>query len=169
MASQIEAIIFDGDPTAAQIPEGLTAVPLTAGLTMIPMTGEALEQLGAEDPNDDRIKPDWMLRLALATLAERMSVDRKVLYVFGETWAGPGIQEAAGWSEGQLFFGPTGTCDLEADREPGYHVAPHKDSAINAGLRAMGVQAAPGVDEYETIGLSRHRMTDDWFSAEPGT
>jgi len=52
------------------------------------------------------------------------------------------------------FYGPAGTCDLEADREPGYQVAPHRDSAMNGGLRAMGVQAAPGVDEYETIGLT---------------
>ena len=100
----------------------------------------------------------------MATLAEHLSADRKVLYVFGETFGGPGTQEAVGWCEGRPFYGPTGTCDLEADREPGYQVAPHKDSAINGGLRAMGVQAALGVDEYDTIGLTRHRMTDDWLT-----
>ena len=102
MASQVEAIIFDGDPEIAAIPDGLKTVPRTACLTMLPLTHEALEQLGAEDPNDDRIQPDWTLRRAVATLAERMSADRQVLYVFGETWAGPGIQEAAGWREGRL-------------------------------------------------------------------
>jgi len=163
MASHVEAIIFDGDPATAAIPGGLKTVPLTAGLTMLPLTHGALEQLGAEDPNDDRIQPDWTLRRAVARLAERMSADRQVLYVFGETWAGPGIQEAAGWRAGRLFYGPSGTCDLEADREPGYRVVPLEDSAINHGLRAMGVQAVPGVDEYETIGLTRHRMTDDWI------
>ena len=110
MASPIEAIIFDGDPV-------LKTVPLTAGLTMLPLTGEALEHLGAADPNDDRIKPGWILRQAVATLAEHLSADRKVLYVFGETFGGPGTQEAVGWCEGRLFYGPTGTCDLEADRE----------------------------------------------------
>jgi hypothetical protein len=163
MASHLEAIIFDGDPQTAALPDGLKTVLLTAGLTMLPLTHEALEQLGAEDPNDDRIQPDWTLRRAVATLAERMSADRQVLYVFGETWAGSSIQEAAGWREGRLFYGPTGTCDLEADREPGYRVVPPEDMAINGGLSAMGVQAAPSVDEFETIGLTRHRMTEDWI------
>jgi hypothetical protein len=164
MASLIEAIIFDGAPETAAVPDGLTTVPLRAGLTMLPLTDEALEHLGAADPNDDRIKPGWILRRAVATLAEHMSADRKVLYVFGETFGGPGIQEAVGWYEGRLFYGPTGTCDLEADREPGYQVAPHRDSAVNGGLRAMGVPAAPGIDEYETIGLTRYRMIDDWIN-----
>jgi hypothetical protein len=163
MASLIEAIIFDGDLETAAIPNGLQTVPLTAGLTMLPLTEKALEHLGAEDPNADRIQPDWILRQAVATLAERMSADRQVLYVFGETWAGPGAQEAVGWYQGRLFYGPTGTCELEADREPGYRVVPLADMAINGGLRAMGVQAVPGVDEFETIGLTRHRRTDDWI------
>ncbi len=164
MASLIEAIIFDGAPQTAAVPDGLKTVPLTAGLAMLPLTDKALEHLGAADPNDDRIKPGWILRRAVATLAEHMSADRHVLYVFGETFGGPGTQEAVGWYEGRLFYGPAGTCDLQADREPGYQVAPHRDSAINGGLRAMGVQAAPGVDEYETIGLTRHRMIDDWIT-----
>jgi hypothetical protein len=165
MASLVEAIIFDGDPQTAAIPDGLKTVPLTAGLTLLPLTDEAVEHLGATDPNDEPIKRAWMLKRAVATLAERLSADRQVLYVFWETWAGPGIQEAAGWREGGLFYGPIGTCDLEADREPGYQVASREDMAINSGLRAMGVQAAPGVDEFETVGLTRHRVTDDWIDA----
>lgn len=164
MASHIEAIIFDGDPEAAGVPGGLKTVPLPARLTMLPLTEEVLGHLGAVGPDVDRIKPDWMLRRRVAALAARMSADRRALYVFGETSGGPGTQEAVGWREGRLFYGPAGTCDLEADREPGYRVVPHRDSAINAGLRAMGVQAAPGADEYETIGLTRHRMTDGWIS-----
>jgi hypothetical protein len=49
MASHVEAIIFDGDPQTAALPDGLKTVLLTAGLTMLPLTHEALEQLGAED------------------------------------------------------------------------------------------------------------------------
>jgi hypothetical protein len=93
-----------------------------------------------------------------------MSADRKALYVFGETFGGPGTQEAVGWCEGRLFYGPTGTCDLEADLEPDYQVARDRGSAINDGLRVMGVEATPGVDKYETIGLTRHQMTGDWIN-----
>ena len=90
------------------------------------------------------------------------------MYVFGETFGGPGTQEAIGWDRGKLFYGPAGTCDCDADLEPGYHVAPRRDSAINVGLRAMGVQAAPGLDEYETVGLTRNRFTDDWIKDAGG-
>ena len=86
MASHIEAIIFGGNPGAAGVPHGLKTVSLSAGLTMLPLTDEVLEHLGDADPNGDRIKPNWILRRRVATLAERMSADRKVLYVFGETW-----------------------------------------------------------------------------------
>src|SRR5215470_16058163 len=66
------------------------------------------------------------------------------------------------WLDGRLLYGPSGTCDSEADLEPGYHLIPRCDSAINAGLRILGVRASPGQDEYQAIGLTRHRYTEDW-------
>jgi hypothetical protein len=60
--------------------------------------------------------------------------------------------------------GPRERATLRRTFEPGYHLAPH-DSAVNAGLRAIGVRAADGRDEYGTAGLSRHRMTGDWLPA----
>jgi len=64
---------------------------------------------------------------------------------------------------GKLLYGPSGTCDIAADFEPGYHLAPG-DNAVNAGLRATGMRAADGSDEYETARLSRHRMIGDWLT-----
>jgi hypothetical protein len=169
MASLIEAIIFDGDPRTAEVLDGFKTVQLSAGLTMLPLTEDVLKYLDTADSSDEPISLSWILRRKVAALAQRLSADRKVLYVSGETFGGPGTQEAVGWHEGRLFYGPAGTCDLEADREPGYQVVPPGDSAINAGLRAMGVKATPGLDEYETIGLTRHRMTEDWINEQhPG-
>jgi hypothetical protein len=162
MGSVIEAIVFEGEPAAA-VPEGLRALPLAGGLSLLPVTSELLGRLNDEGSAGERIKANWMLRKDVAALARRMSSGRKVLYIFGETAGGPGTQEASGWQEGRLFYGPAGTCDLEADLEPGYELVAPADAAINAGLRAMGVRAAPGLDEFATIGLTRHRMTDDWL------
>jgi hypothetical protein len=39
--------------------------------------------------------------------------------------------------------------------------------AINAGLRALGVRAEAGQDEYENVGLTRHRFTEDWLTESP--
>jgi hypothetical protein len=61
------------------------------------------------------------------------------------------------------MYVPSGTCDIEADLEPGYRLVPRSESAINAGLRLLGAHASPGQDEYETIGLTRHRCTEDWI------
>ncbi len=57
---------------------------------------------------------------------------------------------------------------MEADLEPGYRLVPRRYSAINAGLRALGVRAEAGLDEYETAGLTRHRSAEDWLTEPPG-
>jgi hypothetical protein len=73
------------------------------------------------------------------------------------------VKESIAWRAGQLLYGPSGTCDIEADFEPGYHLAAG-DNAVNAGLRAIGVRATDGRDEYATVGLDRQRMTEDWLT-----
>jgi hypothetical protein len=73
------------------------------------------------------------------------------------------VKESVAWRRGQLLYGPSGTCDVESDVEPGYQLA-IGDDAVNAGLRALGVQASDGRDEYATVGLDRHRIGEDWLS-----
>ncbi len=137
-------------------------VPLEAGLTMLPVTGELIARVDPAAVGDERIPAGWMLRQPVAALARVLSADRRVLYIVSETAGGPGTKEAIAWSRGRLIYGPSGTCDVEEDFAPGYHLAPC-DSAVDAGLRAMGVRVAAGTDEYETVGLTRNRMTEDWL------
>jgi hypothetical protein len=131
---------------------------------MLPVTSGLVTRLDADAIGDDRIPAAWKLRRHVAALARQMSADRTVLYIFSETAAGARTKEAIAWHEGRLLYSPSGTCDIEADFEPGYHLAPF-DSAVNAGLRAIGVRTSEGHDDYENIGLTRHRMTDDWLQA----
>jgi hypothetical protein len=163
MGTLIEAIIFDGEPETATVPEGLATASLFEGLTMLPVTNELLRRLDPSAIGDERIPANWVLRQPVAALARTMSHDRKVLYIFSETAAGPGTKEAIAWYERRLLYGPSGTCDIEEDFEPGYHLAPY-DGAVNAGLRAIGVRRREGHDEYETVGLDTHRMTEDWLA-----
>lgn len=163
MATRIEAIIFDGDPETAALPMGLRAVPLPGELTMVPVTDEVASELDPDAIGDERIPANWNLQQPVAALARALSRDRQVVYFLSETWAGPGIRESIAWRAGQLLYGPSGTCDIEADLEPGYQLVPG-DNAVNAALRAIGVQATDGRDEYVTVGLDKHRMTDDWLS-----
>jgi hypothetical protein len=163
MGTRIEAVIFDGDPKTAALPNALPAVPMPGGLTMLPVAAEMLSGVDPDAIGDERIPGSWNLKQPVAALAKALSRDRRVLYLFSETWAGPGIKECIAWRAGQLLYGPSATCDIEADLEPGYHLAPG-DDAVNAGLRAIGVHATDGRDEYATVGLDKHRMTEQWFA-----
>jgi hypothetical protein len=163
MATLIEAIIFGGDPYTAAVPPGMRTVPLQAGLTTLPVSDEVVSQLDPNSVGDERVPSGWMLQQPVAALGRALSADRRVLYIVSETFGGPGTKEAIAWHGGRPLYGPSGTYDIEADLEPGYYLAPG-DNAVNGGLRAIGVCAADSSDEYDTVGLGRHRMTDDWLT-----
>src|SRR5215469_2207308 len=74
-----------------------------------------------------------------ASLVARLAAGRPSAGVARQrSRAGEGMQEAIGWQDGRPWYGPSGTCDIEADVEPGYHLISRVDGAINAGLRALG-------------------------------
>lgn len=163
MGSRIEAVIYDAPDHLAELPRGAFTVALPGGLVMLPVTGDLAPCLDRAGDRDGEAWAGWLLlRAPVAALARRLSAGGRALYIAGETFGGPGIQEAAGWREGEQWCGPCGTSDSAVDLEPGYRIASGRDSAINAGLRALGVHAGPGQDEYATIGLTRHRYTEDW-------
>src|SRR5258708_4884127 len=140
MGSRIEAIIYDGAGRPAALLPGLRVVPLTGGLTMLPVTDDLVARLDQATADDHRISPAWfLLRQPVAALARQVSVGRRALYIVGETFGGEGTQEAIGWQDGKLWYGPSGTCDVEADLEPGYHLVWRWDGAVNVGLRGLGV------------------------------
>ena len=87
-----------------------------------------------------------------------------MLYVAAETFGGLGTQEAMGWRDCEVAYGPSGSCDVTADLADGYRVVPHAGSAINMGLRFMGIVAAGSFDEFAAAGLDTHRFTDDWLA-----
>jgi hypothetical protein len=60
-------------------------------------------------------------------------------------------------ANGEPWYGPCGTSEVGADLEPGYRLAGVARARFNTGLRALGVRAVSGQDEYETIGLARLR------------
>jgi len=130
---------------------------------MLPVTDDLLDQLDPSAVGDDRIPADWNLRQPVAALARSISAGRKALYIVSETFGGPGTSEAIAWKDGELLYGPAGTCDIEPDLQPGYRLARGCQNAVNAGLRAIGVHASEGQDEYATVGLTTHRMTEDWL------
>jgi hypothetical protein len=166
VASNVELLIFDGGDLSVALPLQAVVVALPGGLHVIPVTGTLLAVLSAGEPDDDdRVRPGWILKRRVCQLGRDLAPGRQVLYTAGETFGGPGCQEAVGWLDGRAAYGLSGTCDSEVDREDSYDVVQGCNSAINIGLRLMGVMAASGLDEYEAAGLARHRSTDDWLGS----
>jgi len=74
-----------------------------------------------------------------------MSKRGLVGYIVAEYFGGCGDQFSIIWSDGEIVFGPL--------RQP---------DAINQALRRFGVNADQGKDEFDSVGLGRHRHTDQW-------
>ena len=89
-----------------------------------------------------------------ALLVEAWSADGPVGYVEAEYFAGVGTQRAALWSGAALALGP-----LSVEEEQRFAVA---GSPISQVLRALGVDRTGHFDEFDAVGLGRHRRTEDW-------
>jgi hypothetical protein len=70
-----------------------------------------------------------------------------VAYVETEYFGGDGVQAAAVWEGGAIAFGPR-----QADAGP-----------INEALRLLGVERTTAQDEFDTVGLGRHRRNEGWI------
>jgi hypothetical protein len=71
-----------------------------------------------------------------------------LVYFETEYFGGDGSQGAAVFREGELIFGPQ-----SASFGP-----------INDALAILGVRVVPpACDEFEAVGLHRHRNTEDWL------
>lgn len=82
---------------------------------------------------------------AVATACSLASRRGPVAYVEAELFGGSGCQASIVWDKGEIIAGPS--------------VGQH---AINEALRLLGVRAAAGQDEFDALGLGRHRETEDW-------
>jgi hypothetical protein len=115
-------------------------VSLAAGLALVPMTDEAAAEFGPERKSAfdgyDR------LSVSIAKWAEAASQDGPIVYV----QASVGLQSAVMWRDKKIVLGPM-----------------HSPDAINQALRLIGVAPVPRSDEFSTIGLGRHRQTEDWI------
>jgi hypothetical protein len=148
MAYFLDALIFrttaiDADDLPA---DGARIVPLSSDLSLLPLTDEvrAAAKRGDEVmPGDDG--SSWSLPSKIERWAGRMSQRGDIGYVAAAYFGGSGNQFAVVWSGGQVVLGPL--------RQP---------DAINAALRRFGIRASGGQDEFDSLGLGRHRHTEEW-------
>jgi hypothetical protein len=143
-------------------------VSLNQGFAMILVTPELYDELQAANLSAVTTNLDfsrfYLLSSAVTAWAEQLSINGPMAYIEADFWGGVGSQNAVGWKRGQLSLKPIST-------EVGWDKAnftftgpPLREWAINQALRFIGVVSEPDdLDEFEAVGLRKHRQTEDWI------
>jgi len=141
MAYTLQALIGDEACARSAAPSGSVVVALAQSKGLIPLTESVrkahdISFLPLTDKGSDKVPQ---------ALHEHAARAKKIAYVEAEFFGGEGMQAAAIWEEGRLVFGPIAASD-----------------AINQALRMIGVAKNEHPDEFEALGLGRHRDTEKW-------
>ncbi len=118
--------------------------PLAQGLGFLPVTEEVDEETCGRTV---AYEPFHRLTDALARLGAAMSRGGGVAYVETDYFGGTGDQAAIAWKDGRIAFWP----------ERGHM------GAVSDALRRIGAEKGEARDEFEAVGLDRHRDNDDWI------
>jgi hypothetical protein len=141
----IQSIVAIRGVFPAELPTGLTVVNLAGDVQMIPLGAAARKYHGIPflPLTDDG---DVGLPLAIQKLCTQLSANGDLAYIEAEIFGGAGVQAHVLVRAG----GKIGSVVLAND-------------AINSALRSLGIELGSDGDEFESLGLGRHRDTDAWI------
>jgi hypothetical protein len=142
-------------------------VQVEQGLGLIPMI-DCLEQEEVEASKlEDALQISTHFRYLsseLEALGRYLSNYTPVAYVEAEYFGGTGDQRALVWERGLVIFGPL----VDDDDDERTVKSPRDRWPINQALRILGVQVGDALDEFDAVGLGRHRHPQEWANhAEP--
>lgn len=132
-------------------------VPLGQGLSLMPMTDRLFDAVTDGSADGSEVGPLGFRRLpgGFDGLLTRWSAAGPVLYAEAEYFGGVGEQRAAVWADGTMALGPLHV----SEGQP----FPAAGSPISQALRRLGAVADPTGDEFQAVGLDRHRHNEDWI------
>jgi hypothetical protein len=133
--------------------EGIRVIPLGRHLSLLPMTNalfDAVTVAGAAE-----LDGFWKAPAGFGHALAACSVGGPIAYVEADYFGGSGTQSAQVWDGGQAVLGPLHL----AEGKP----SPADGSPISQALRQLGVAKGEHFDEFDAVGLGRHRDTDDWL------
>jgi hypothetical protein len=117
---------------------------LAQGFGFLPVTEEVDEETGGRAVAYEQF---YRLTDALARLGAALSRGGAVAYLETDYFGGTGDQAAITWKGGRIAFGP--------DKA--------RMGAVSEALRRIGAVRGEARDEFEAVGLDRHRGNDDWI------
>ncbi|RSM63494.1 hypothetical protein DMH03_16060 [Amycolatopsis sp. WAC 01376] len=125
--------------------QGARLVALGQHLSLLPLT-EVLVDAGVPAFGEFWTAPAGFDRL-LAECSRRGAV----AYVEAEYFGGTGTQSVQVWDGGETVLGPLHSAEDDSGGSP-----------ISQALRWLGVVKGDHFDEFDAVGLGRHRYTGDW-------
>jgi hypothetical protein len=155
MGYELEAVIA-AEPMLRAATGGLIharVVELDQGFALLPMTDDLWHEVSTAAAADNQLAFSKLPAGFADTLA-RWSARGPIAYVEADIWGGVGTQRAAVWRGGALVLGPL----FLPERHP---IGP-EGTALSQALRELGADRAGEFDEFDAVGLGRHRHTEDW-------
>jgi hypothetical protein len=134
--------------------EDAPLVPLGQHLSLLPMTDALFDAVTvAGTPHLDGF---WQAPAGFGRVLAACSANGPVAYVEAEYFGGAGEQSAMVWDGGQVVLRHLHL----AEKAP----IPAVGTPISQALRRLGVTKGDHQDEFDAVGLGRHRDTTDWLS-----
>jgi len=127
---------------------GACVVHLERGIGMIPISEELLYDIEQDDSSLDATKEHGFefLSNVLSAWVQSLSQGTTLAYLEAEFISGEGTESAVVWRDGVRVLGPLrGT------------------GAVNRALRTLGVSVPSRREEFEVVGLGRHRSPEEWL------
>ncbi|MFM0287443.1 hypothetical protein [Paraburkholderia megapolitana] len=134
--------------------------PLVQGLVLVPVTDALARELPDAGPEiaASSSLSSWEVDIAqgVATFASQLSAAGLIAYISTEFFGGRGGQDALVWANGRIVLA------LRSNED---NALPWPNTPVSQALRFMGIKADAGKDEFDTVGLGRHRSTRSWAAA----
>ena len=123
---------------------------LTPDLAILPLADESIDTFVIAPQGDYRPGFSYLSERLVSLLSEA-SNEGTIMYFETEYFGGSGTQGAAVFAAGVFVLEPESA----------------KLGPVNRGLALLGVRTQPPArDEFETVGLHRHRSVEDWLNEE---
>jgi hypothetical protein len=155
----VDALIAKADDLTTAARRFGTAIvcSLAQGFSLLPITDALEKELVVYQPGakDVLTNPLRYLSDGLQALAAEISHRTPVAYISTYYFGGQGGQDAVVWDKGSVRFSPS---------TKGYSQG-WPNSPISQALRMIGVVAEGGQDEFDSLGLGKHRKTHKWAEA----
>lgn len=133
--------------------EDANIAPLNQGLSLLPMIDEFFDAVTVREM--PKLDGFWKIPAGFHLALAACSANGPVAYVEADYFGGTGEQSAMVWDAGQIVLGHL--------RLAGKISIPDAGTPISQALRRLGVTKGVHQDEFDAVGLHRHRDTAQWL------